>query len=227
MLGEGLEGVGGEEGVVALPGDEEAAHQVVELLLVDFLLRALSDDAARSDVIQPVEHLGGVALHLVGVDSVEGLDGLFLQTHIIIIGGVDDGVLALGIVQTAQLSGRELTALLVDAVQCLVGQLTVLMELTITRTALTKPHVLHVGHHPLHLVVARLQHFIQQHLSIVVLHADDTDEGLVVTCLRPTLAVTVAQFIGPDGISLGRVDVAVMISIREGIQLVHGAPVWA
>ena len=105
VLGEGFEGVGGEEGVVTLSGDEEAAHQVVELLLVDLLLRALRDDATRTDVIEPVEQLGGVALHLVGVDGVESLDGLFLQTHVIIIGGVDDGVLALGIVQPAQLTG--------------------------------------------------------------------------------------------------------------------------
>ena len=105
MLGEGLKGIGGEEGVVTLSGDEEAAHQVVELLLVDLLLGALRDDATRTDVIEPVEQLGGVALHLVGVDGVESLDGLFLQTHVIIIGGVDDGVLALGIVQPAQLTG--------------------------------------------------------------------------------------------------------------------------
>ena len=105
MLGEGFKGVGGEEGVVTLSGDEEAAHQVVELLLVDLLLRALRDDATRTDVIEPVEQLGGVALYLVGIDGVEGLDGLFLQTHVIIIGGVDDGVLALGIVQPAQLTG--------------------------------------------------------------------------------------------------------------------------
>ena len=105
MLGESLKGVGGEEGVVALSGDEEAAHQVVELLLVDLLLCALGDDASRADVIEPVEQLGGVALHLVRVDGVEGLDGLFLQTHIIIIGGVDDGVFALGIMEPAQLTG--------------------------------------------------------------------------------------------------------------------------
>ena len=101
------------------------------------------------------------------------------------------------------------------------------MELAVARTALTETHVLHVGHHALHLVVARLQHLIQQLLRLVVLHADDADESLVVASLRPTLAVTIRQLVGPDGISLGRVDVAVMIGIRQGIQLVHGAPVGA
>ena len=70
-------------------------------------------------------------------------------------------------------TGRQSVALLVDTVQGLVGQLTVLMELTVTGTTLAETHLLHIGHHTLHLVVARLEHLIQPLLRLVVLHADD------------------------------------------------------
>ena len=64
MLREGLKSVGREEGIVCLTRHQETAHQLVELLLVDFLLRALSDDTAGTDIIKVVQPLGRVALHL-------------------------------------------------------------------------------------------------------------------------------------------------------------------
>ena len=225
VLGEGLKRVGCEEGVVSLTGQKEAAHEVVELQLVDLPLRALGDDAARTDVIQVVEHLGGVALHFVGVDDAQGLDTLVLQAYIIIIGGVDNGIFTLCIAQPALLTWGEEVTLLVDTTQGLIGKLTVLMELAVTGSALAEAHLLHMGHHALHLVVARLKHLVQPLISLIILHPGDTDKGLIITSLRPTLAITVAQVISPGTVIQRRVEVAVMIIIGEGIQLVDIVPI--
>jgi hypothetical protein len=99
------------------------------------------------------------------------------------------------------------------------------MELTVAGTALTETHLLHICHHTLHLVVARLESFLQQALRLIVLHADDTDKGLVVTGFSPTLAVSNGQLVCLFGIVLCRVHITVMGGIRKGIQLVHSVSV--
>jgi hypothetical protein len=157
--------------------------------------------------------LGRVALDVVGIDGAQSLDGLFLETYIIIIGRVDDGVFALGIAEPSLLTGREFIAALVDTAQGAIGQLTKLMELTVSGASLTEAHLQDVGHHALHLVVAGLKGFLQQALSLVILHLDDTDEGQVVACLCPTLTISLRQLIGLQGIGMGSINITIMTGI--------------
>ena len=218
---QGLEGVGSKEWIVCLTGHEEAAHQLVELLLVDLLLGALGDDTAGSNVIEIVQPLSRITLDLSKINLTQGLDRFLLKTDVVIIGRVDDGILTLGISQTPLHTGREFVTLLIDTAQGLVGQLTELMELTVSRPTLTEAHLLYIGHHALHLVVARLEGFLQQPLRLVVLHTDDADEGHIVAGLCPALVIAARQLIGPLSIVLCGVHVTVMRSIGERIQLIH------
>ena len=118
-------------------------------------------------------------------------------------------------------------ALLINTTHGLVGQLTILMELTVTATALAETHLLHIGHHTLHLIVARLQHFVQPLLRLIILHADDRDEGMVVAGLRPTLTIAARQLVSPRTIVQGGIDVTIMRCIGTIVQLVDSFPVRA
>ena len=227
VFGEGLEGIGSEIGIVATTGQEEAAHQVVELLLVDLVLRALGDDAARSDVVEVVEVLGRVALHLVGIDGVEGLDRLLLESYIIVIGGVDDGILGLGIKQGATIVVGEIVDLFMDAADGLISQFAILMELAVARTTLTETHLLDVGDEALYLMVGGLDDLVEDALSLVVLHAHDVDEGEVVEGLCPTRTVAFSERCGTLGIGCCRVGIAVVIGVSCFIQLVDRQPIRA
>ena len=144
MLGERLQSIGSEIRIVALTRNHEATQQMVELLLVDLLLRALGKDAASADVIEIIEVLRCVALYFIGVDGLQSLNRLPLKTDIIIIGGVDDGVLRLGIEHAVAVFVGEQFALFVDTVQHTVSLFTVFMELTVAGPALTEAHLLNI-----------------------------------------------------------------------------------
>ena len=75
---------------------------MVELQLVDILLGALCQYAASTNVVEVVQILCRIALYLVGVNLSQGLYRLSLKTYIIIIGGVDNGVLCFCIEQLAR-----------------------------------------------------------------------------------------------------------------------------
>ena len=112
MLRESLQRLGGKIGHPCPTGCQKTAHEGIELLLVDVLLSALGDDATCSDIIEVVQILGCVTLYLVRVDLFQCLDGLTLQSHIIIIGGVDDGIFRLGIAQDTLIAfGKQVTLL--------------------------------------------------------------------------------------------------------------------
>ena len=226
MFGEGFERVSGKIRIIATTGGEEATHQVVELLLVDLLLGALSDDAASTDVIEVVEELGGVALHLIRINGVEGLDRLTFETYVIIIGGVDDGILRLCIEQTLQIVIGKCIALFIDATDGLISQLAELMELAIAGTALTEAHLLDVGDETLNLMIGGLNDFSEESLCLIVFHPDDVNEGQVVECLCPTRTIACSKLYSTLGISLGGINIAVVIGIRKRIQLVDRMPIW-
>ena len=111
-----------------------------------------------ANVIEIVEELGSIANHLVGVDGPQGRYRLSLQTYIIIIGGVDDGIFRLSIEQPALVGWRQQRALFIDTAEGTIGQSTKLMELTIARTALTETHLLDIGNQQLKLVVGSSSH---------------------------------------------------------------------
>ena len=113
--------------------------------MVDLLLCTLGDNTSGANVIEIVEELGCIAYHLVGINGSQSRYRLALQTYIIIIGGVDDGILRLGIEQPALIGWRQQRALLMDTAEGTIGQRTILMELTITRTTLTEAHLLDIG----------------------------------------------------------------------------------
>ena len=227
VLRECLEGIGGEEGHIGMTCQQEAAHQMVKLLLVDLLLGALGDDAASSDVIHIVEILGRIAQHLVGMDTLKSLDALALKTNIIIIGGIDNRILRLGIEQTTPIVLREQLALFVDTSYGLISQLAKLMELTIARTSLTETHLLHIGYELLHLIVGSLNGFVEELFGLIILHTDDMDEGKVVESLCPTRLITFRQVASTSCVNFSRIEVAIMIGIGLGIQLVDGLPIRA
>ena len=169
--------------------------------------------------------MGRVALDVVGIDGVKRLDRVLLQTYIIIIGGVDDGILALGITETALQTGREFATLFVDTTQGTIGQFTELMELTVAGTSLAETHLLDISHHAFHLVVAGLESLLQQTLSLIILHPDDTDESQVVAGLCPAILISFRLLISSQGIRLGRINIPIVRRIGKGVQLVHSVPV--
>ena len=185
------------------------------------MLGAFGNDATRSDIIEVVQILGGVALHLVGVNLFQRLYGLSLQSHIIIIGGVDDGIFCLGIAQDTQIAFGQQVAFFVDATQGTIGQLTVFIERTVVGTTLTETHLLHIRHKALYLIVSDFRNITQAFLRLVILHPYDVDKGQMIQGLCPTLVVMTGAIVGLLGIMLRRVEVTIMIGIRQTIQPVH------
>ena len=64
MLCQRLQRVGHKIRIALLLCQQEATHQMVELYLVDFCLRALGNDATSTYIIKVVEPLGGVVLDI-------------------------------------------------------------------------------------------------------------------------------------------------------------------
>ena len=85
-------------------GNSQATRQTVHLLLMNIFRAAFGDDTACSNVVKVVQILGCITTHLVGIDGHQCINRLILKTHIIIIGGIDDGKLGLGIEQTLLLT---------------------------------------------------------------------------------------------------------------------------
>ena len=187
---------------------------MVELLLVDLVLRTLRDDAACTDVIQVVQILGRITLHLVGIDGVQSLNGLSLQTHIIIIGGIDDGIFRLGIEQTTGIPLRKGLYVLIDTVHGTACQLTELMELAVSGTTLAETHLLDIGDEEFHLVIRSLYHLGQQFFSLVVFHPCDMDECQIVEGLSPTRRIMSRQIKSLLGKVPGTVDISIVKGIR-------------
>ena len=225
MLRESLKGIGCEIGIAGLSRGEEAAHQMVELALVDLLLRALSEDAACADVVEIVEVLGRVALHLVGIDGAQGLDGLPLETYIIIIGGIDNGILCLSIEEALLLTLCQRGTLLVDAVDATNGTFTVIVEVLVARTALAQAHLLDITYEQFKLIISQFRDFVQQFLRIVIGHAHDTDEGQIVERLSTACIITFSEVVSPLGASLHGVNIPIVIGIGLSIQHVHRLPI--
>ena len=206
--------------------NHETTQQMIELLLVDLFLCALGDDTTSTDVIEVVEELGGVALHLIRINGIEGLDRLTFKTYVIIIGGVDDSILRICIEQTLEVVIGKGIALFIDATDGLIGQLAELMELAIAGTALTEAHLLDVGDETLNLMIGGLDDFSEESFCLVVFHPDDVNKGQVVEGLCPTRTIACSELYSTLGISLGGINIAVVIGIRKRIQLVDRMPIW-
>ena len=180
MVGQRLLGLCLEIGIVVSQGNIQAARQTIHLLLIDFLLAAVGDDATSAHVVEVIKELSRVAAHLIRVDSHKGVDGLALEAYIIIIGGIDDAELRLGIAQTLLLAGVELVALLVDTFHTGHGTLAEIVEVLVARTALTQTHLLDVTYQEFQLVVSHLGNLVQIILCGLIIHPDHLDKGQVV-----------------------------------------------
>ena len=99
MLADGLHGIGFPIREPSLPRQQHATQQMVELLLVDFLLGALGDDSTRAYIVKITQELSCILLQLISVDIHQSLARLLFKTYIIIIGGSDNVELTLGIDQ--------------------------------------------------------------------------------------------------------------------------------
>ena len=176
----------------------QAAQQVVELLLSNVVLGALGNDATRSNVVEIVQELGRVLLHILGRLH-QGINALLLQSYIIIIGGTDDGQFRFGIEQPPLLALRQQLALLVDAPQGLPGLFTVVIELTVMGAALTQAHLLHVGHQQFQLVIGNGRNGVEQLSGLVIVHADDAHEGQMIQGLGLAVAIACRLLSGLAG----------------------------
>ena len=116
---------------------------------------------------------------------------------------------------------RELVPLLMDTTHRMVGSLTELMELTVPGTALTETHLLDVGNQYLNLIIGHLRHLRQQALRFVILHLHYMNESEIVHGLGLTGMIAVGFMVGTPGIRLRRISIAIVISIRDGIQPVY------
>ena len=200
-----------------LAGEHVAAHEVVELALADGFLCPGGEDAACADVVVVVQQLRHVGLYLaVGIDLPDGLDGRLFQSHIIIIGGGDDGELCPRIHHAAPLAGGEQALVLLDAVEPLLCLLVVVVELLVERLALAETHELDVRHQKLHLVVGDLEYGVELGKGFREAHLHQVGERQVVQGLCPSGIVPLRQPVRPPGIQVDRVEAAVM----EGVGLV-------
>ena len=189
MFGKSLNGISSEIGIIGPSCQEETAHQMVELLLVDLLLGSLSDDATRPDVIEIVQELCRIADDLIGINRLQGINRLSLETYIIIIGGVDNGVFGLCIEQHPSVALREQRLIFLDTHHGQIGQFTILMELPVTRTSLTETHLLDIGHQELELVISNGRHLVEQAVGPIVLHPDDAGKSHMIECLCLTIRI--------------------------------------
>ena len=76
--------------IVAALGNVQTARQTLYLVSTNLLSAAIRQDATSTDVIQIVQILSGIASRCLRVHCLDSLYRLTLQTHIIIIGGIDD-----------------------------------------------------------------------------------------------------------------------------------------
>ena len=218
MFAHGLQRVGHPEGVVVLQCDVVAPQQVVHLHLVDFLLCPVTDDSARADIVEVVEQLGVVAEDFpVGVDAVERLRRLLVETHIIIIGRSDDGQFGARIDHPFPLVLVERPLLLSDALVSTEGTLAIGVEILVMRLSLAKAHVLDVGNEQFHLIIGKRDNALELLLSHFVVHPHDTDERLVVVGFRFSPVVYVGRLQGLLGIEERGVEVAVMEVVRQAV----------
>ena len=95
----------------------------------------------------------------------------------------------------------------------MVGKLSVFMEFTVFRSALTETHLLNIGYQQLILVVCGLHHLVEQTFGLVVFHPDNVYKGQVVKGLRTTGMIVFRKLIGTKGISLCGVYIAIVIGI--------------
>ncbi len=154
MFGHGFERVCHKECVAALLGHDEAFKQQGKLLPIDVFLRTLRDYASGSYIIYIVEILRSVVAYGgAGSHVIERIGRLPLQSHVIIICGVDYRVFRFGIVQPSFLSLGQFVALLVYAPAAPVGTLAVVIKVLVARHSLAEAHLLHLGYEQFNVVV--------------------------------------------------------------------------
>ena len=156
VLTECLQRIGHKVRHASLSRHQEATHQMVEFTLVDFLLCTFGNDTTSTDVVHIIKVLGRIAQHLVRTNLVQRLNRLTLKTHIIIIGGVHDGILCFCIEQTSEVVRREGTPFFVDTSQGAISQFAIFVEGAIVGTTLTKTHLLHISDEQLNLMTRQL-----------------------------------------------------------------------
>ena len=223
MLCQRLQRIGGKIVAARLFGQQIATQQIVELLLVDFRLCALADDATRAYVIEVVKILCRVTLVVGG--RLQGCRRLPLEAYIIIIGRGDYRHLALGIVEPSLLPVVKRRTLLINSEQSPLGPLTVVIELTVFRHSLAETHELYLADEQFYLIVGQVLCLEQQVPGIGILHTRNHDEGQVVESLGSAVGIAVSQAERLVGIALCGIEAAVVIGIRQIVKPVNLLPV--
>ena len=141
----------------------------------------MHDYASSSYIIYIVEILRSVVAHgRTGGHVVERIGRLPLQSHIIVVCGVDYCVFRFGVVQSPFLPLGQFVALLVYAPQASVGTLTVVVEVLVARRSLAEAHLLHLGYEQFDVVVGVGGGFVKLLPGFVIVHAPHACEGHVV-----------------------------------------------
>ena len=161
-------------------GNRQTVCQIIHLLLIDVLSTPFGDDSACANVVKIVQILSRVATHLVGVDGHQSIDRLILQTHIIIIGGIDDGKLRFAIAQTTLLAVVQLVALFVDTLHAGDGAFTEIVKVLVMGTTLTKAHLLHIANEQFYLIVSKFRNVVQGRLRLLIIHLCHLNKGQMV-----------------------------------------------
>ena len=115
----------------------------------------------------------------------------------------------------------ELRAFLIDALEGIDGLFAAFIKLTILGTALAKTHLLDITHQQVNLIVGKCYGFRQQTVSLGIVHGDQRDESQVSQSFCTTVLVVRSKLQGLAGIMRSGIDIAVMIGIGKGIQLIY------
>ena len=127
--------------------------------------------------------------YLVNVHFEQCFNRLAFQTYIIIIGGIDNGQFRLCINHSALKMFGQGETLLIDTSLMCYGTFTMFVEGAVIAATLTKSHLLYFGHQKLYLIVCELHDFLQQTVSLLVIHANHADECEVVECLGTSVRI--------------------------------------
>ena len=112
-------------------------------------------------------------------------------------------------------------ALFADALQMVLGTLTMFIEGAIVRASLTKAHQLDLSDKEFYLVVRDRQRLGKLLVGLVVVHAHHRDKSHIVQRLSTSGIIAVRSCVGSLSINLCRINIPIMTGIRKRIQLVH------
>lgn len=154
------------------------------------------------------------------VNIADSVYALAFQSDIIIICRGNNIEFRLRIDIPTLLAFREHAPLLLYAVQTPLGFLMIIIEILVCRATLAKAHLLDIGNEQLNLIVGNKRDRIKYRGGPLVVHLRCIIESEVVKGFGVPVVITISDTQGFLSIDAHRVEVAVMIVIGQGVQLV-------